>query len=452
MVVPPSLLPADARVLVEPLRSGLHGDGIAPHLKRECESGYCRPPVGCCESRLVAKAAPLIHSGVTTKLFRNAALADGRSPELRLGVSVLVEGGRISWIRSADSEEALPPDIEIEDALGATIVPGMVDCHSHLTGPGGANWIERFSDPPERLLVTAEHNGELMNRAGIRWARDVGAPRGPDGRALSLKVRELWQKRRDRPYVRAAGTWLMKTGTLGDLAVEAENADQLLANAIGQLDDGADFIKLYLDGPDPGVAPWSAEEVRPVVEAAHRRGARVTAHSGHLAGARVCVAAGVDSIEHGFELDADACSQMASKGITLVTTLTVLRSWTTFTTTTRLLRFSSEDGRKKLAARREAAFESVRLARRAGVTIAAGTDFGGGSPRANHLAWEVEALVEAGLEPWEALGAATWRGGELLGELGAGDLREGAPADFFLVHGDPYSDPAALWRVWQTAW
>lgn len=136
--------------------------------------------------------------GSTTTLFRNAALADGRSPELQVGVSVLVEGGRISWIRSADSEEALPPDTEIEDALGATIVPSMVDCHSHLTGPGGANWIERFSESPERLLETAEHNGELMNRAGIRWARDVGAPRGPDGRALSLKVRELWQKRRGR--------------------------------------------------------------------------------------------------------------------------------------------------------------------------------------------------------------------------------------------------------------
>ncbi len=102
--------------------------------------------------------------------------------------------------------------------------------------------------------------------------------------------------------------------------------------------------------------------------------------------------------------------------------------------------------------RRERAEESVRLAHAAGVAIATGTDFGGGSTRANQLAWEVECLVAAGLAPWEALGAATWRGGELLGEPEAGVIREGGPADFALVHGDPLSDPAALWRVWRVAW
>jgi hypothetical protein len=79
-------------------------------------------------------------------------------------------------------------------------------------------------------------------------------------------------------------------------------------------------------------------------------------------------------------------------------------------------------------------------------------NFGGSSLRANQLAWEVESLVAAGLEPWEALGAATWRGGELLGEADAGVIREGGPADFLLVHGDPISDPSSLWRVWRVAW
>jgi imidazolonepropionase-like amidohydrolase len=105
-----------------------------------------------------------------------------------------------------------------------------------------------------------------------------------------------------------------------------------------------------------------------------------------------------------------------------------------------------------MATRRENAEASVRAAHRAGVRIATGTDFGGGSLRANQLAWEVEALVDAGLEPWEALASATWRGGELLGEAEAGALREGGPADFVLVHGDPLSDPAALWRVWRVSW
>ena len=86
------------------------------------------------------------------------------------------------------------------------------------------------------------------------------------------------------------------------------------------------------------------------------------------------------------------------------------------------------------------------------VLLGAGTDFGGGSARANQLAWEVEALVEAGLEPREALAALTWKASEILAESEAGKIEEGGPADFFLVHGDPLSDPTALWRVWRVAW
>jgi imidazolonepropionase-like amidohydrolase len=128
-----------------------------------------------------------------------------------------------------------------------------------------------------------------------------------------------------------------------------------------------------------------------------------------------------------------------------------MRSWQTFQRTTTLPRFVEEEGVARTRDRFERARESVRLARAAGVAICAGTDFGGGSTRANQLAWEVESLVDAGLEPWEALAAATWRGGELLSEPDAGVSREGGPADFFLVHGDPLSDPSALWRVWRVA-
>jgi imidazolonepropionase-like amidohydrolase len=94
---------------------------------------------------------------------------------------------------------------------------------------------------------------------------------------------------------------------------------------------------------------------------------------------------------------------------------------------------------------------SARLAYDAGVAIVGGTDFGGGSARANQLPWEVECLVEAGLPPWEALASVTWRGGELLGEPGAGVFAEGGPADFALVHGDPLTEPSARWRVWRVA-
>ncbi len=394
-------------------------------------------------------------------LYRNGALTDARSDRLDVGVSILVEGGAIRWIRPSDGEEDPGPreGLEVVDASGATFVPGMVDGHSHVTLPGGAHWIDRIGDDPAALLDVAERNGQLLTGAGVRWARDVGAPHvddptGGGRRALSLAVRERWQGRADVPHLRVAGTWLDRAGSLPAAAhtVEASNADELLANANAQLDAGADFLKLYLDGPDPASSPWTAGEIERVVAAAHARGARVTAHAGRLSGARAGVRGGVDAIEHGFELDDALVAEMAERGTFLVSTLAVMRSWLTFGRTTTLPRFAGADGRRAIAERLERAETSVVAARRAGVRVAAGTDFGGGSLRANQLAWEVQSLVAAGLEPWEALAAATWRGGELLGEDDAGIIREGGSADFFLVHGDPLTDAAALWRVWRVAW
>ncbi len=135
------------------------------------------------------------------------------------------------------------------DGGGTTIIPGLVDGHSHLTLPGGSHWIERGADPTQALLAVAEDNGELQHRSGVRWARDVGSPRRlHDGRerAVAIGVRDRWRGRRDRPYVRAAGTWNTAAGVLpGGLSVEARDAGELLATAAGQLDDGADFVKLY---------------------------------------------------------------------------------------------------------------------------------------------------------------------------------------------------------------
>lgn len=390
-------------------------------------------------------------------LYRNAALADGTGPELRLGVSVLVVDDRIEWIRPSDGEPDPGPDAEVIDASGCTLVPGLVDSHSHLTLPGGAHWIDRGFDPAEKLLEAAEHNARLLRAAGVRWARDVGSPVRADPvdgrtRALALGVRDRWAGHREYPYVRAAGAWVTRTGSLpSGLGVEVADGDELLDAALRQLDDGADLVKLYLDGPDRETSPFTVSEVRAVVDAAHERGAQVTAHSGMLPGARAGTEAGVDSLEHGFQLDSDVAQAMAANGVALVATLAVLESWRSFARTTRVPRFTEPAARAQIAARREWAHESVRLAARAGVLIAAGTDFGGGSLRANQLAWEVECLVEAGLQPWQALAAATRNGGHLLREPDAGVVREGGPADFLLVHGDPLSDPASLWRVWIVA-
>jgi len=378
-------------------------------------------------------------------LIRDACLADGHSSTLQVGVSLLIEEGRIAWV---SPDEADPGAADVLDGGGATIVPAFVDGHSHLTMPGGSHWIDRGSDPPDRLREVARRNAARLVQAGILWARDVGSPAGSDGRAVSLQVRQEMAGRVGVPYIRVAGTWIATDGYL-PMTIPVKDGDGLRAAALAQLDAGTDFVKIMLDPPDRSDhCPFTVDDVRKACDAVHARGRRITAHATILDGARVGAEAGVDSIEHGMELDDAIAATMCANNVALVSTLSVLASWATFQRTTLIERFTGEEGRRRFTARREGAFAAIKVAHRAGVRIAGGSDFGGGSVRAGHLAWEVEQLVEAGLEPHEALAAVTWQAGELLDVDHAGWLRPGDPADLVLVHGDPLADPRALWRVW----
>jgi imidazolonepropionase-like amidohydrolase len=394
-----------------------------------------------------------LHGG--NVLVTGAALADGTSDTLFRDVTLHVAGGVLAGLWT-DGDRPDVPDATVIDGSGATIVPGMVDSHAHLSMPGGADWVAHGFDPLDTLLAVGEENGELMVRAGIRWARDVGAPRRRDPadgteRAASLMLRDRWRGNEDRPYLRAAGTWILRPGALPDgLGIEVDHAADLVAAVVRQLDEGADLVKLYLDGPDPETSPFSVAEVTAAVREVHARGGKVAAHATMQPGNRVGAEAGVDSLEHGYRIDADTAKLMVANNVTLVSTLAVVHSWQTFGATSTVPRFTDPDMRPRLDERLEAASISVRTADAAGVAIAAGSDFGGGSLRANQLAWEVEAMIGAGIEPKTALAAATWRGGDLLGDPHAGRLVPGQPAHFSLVHGDPLSDPAALWRVWLT--
>lgn len=381
-------------------------------------------------------------------ILRDAALADGRSDHVSVGVSLAMSNGLIEWIRPNDDADLR--GAEVIDAGGATIVPALVDGHAHLTLPGGSHWIDRGADDPHLLRQVARDNARRLVEAGILWAIDVGAP-SVNGRALSLDTREELRGRSGQPYIRAAGTWVAKTGYLY-MSIDAEDGAGLERAAVEQLDRGSDFVKIMLDaaprGTESTASPFTVDDVRRTVKAVHARGARITAHSTTYEGARVAAEAGIDSIQHGTSIDDETARIMARNNVALVTTLSVTASWETFASTTRIPRFHSDEGRAKIAERHDRERASIASAKRAGVVIACGSDFGGGSVRAGHLAWEVELLVGAGLDPKDALAAATWRGGQAAGEPTAGRIEPGLPADLVLVHGDPLSDPRALWRVW----
>ncbi len=300
--------------------------------------------------------------------------------------------GRIAYLGPSDGAPDAT-DADTVDASGATIVPALVDCHAHFTGQGGANWLARFGDPEAELLSRGDDASRALARMGILTARDVGAPH-----RLNLRIRDRVRGRTDAPQILAAGTWLARRDKFPPFVVFVDSGDELRDAAVAEMDAGADLVKIAADtGRTGDEVTFTADELTPTVEAVHARGKRITAHA-QGKGAAVAVAAGVDSVEHGFGVDATTAARMAGR-TALVPTLGVLESF---------VGFASTDGGRL-----------------------------------------VEMLVRAGLEPHEALASATWIGGELLGLRDAGNLAVGGPADVVLVHGDPLADPAALWRVWR---
>src|SRR5256886_7083197 len=299
-------------------------------------------------------------------ILRDAALADGSSDSLRLGVSVAIADGKIEAIAANDDIDQ--KDATVIDAGGAVIVPGMVDCHSHLTMQGGSHWIVRGGDPPDVLREVARNNAKRLVQAGVLWARDVGAP-SANGRPISLDVREELGGKPGNPYIRVAGTWIGKTG-YPDMWVTTDD-DGLTAAALHQLDLGTDFVKIYMDAPG-GVkdSPFGVPAMTAMTKAVHARGARVACHCGYLDGARVAAAAGVDSLEHGMELDDDIARTMKRNNVTLTSTLSVFASWETFARTTAIERFTTEDGRRRRPNRKEGAYAAVAAARLPWVCLA----------------------------------------------------------------------------------
>src|SRR3989442_178700 len=189
----------------------------------------------------------------------------------------------------------------------ATLVPGLVDCHAHFTGLGGADWIARFQDDEAALLSRAADAARALVRAGVLATRDVGAPHH-----LNIRIRDEMRGRSDAPLIVAAGTWIARRDTYVPFAIQVDSAEQLQAAALAELDAGAEWVKLAVDtgGMKSPAATFSADELRPMVEAVHARGAKVPAHS-QFAGADNAARAGIDSVEDGVRVDHRAARPIA---------------------------------------------------------------------------------------------------------------------------------------------
>lgn len=358
---------------------------------------------------------------------------------------VVLDEGRITAVGSAEDAGGAA----VLDFQGATILPGLIDCHVHLTSDSVPGEIRRLkqSTPYQALVGAAQ--AERLLRMGFTTVRDVGAV-GYANVALSQAIRDGWAR---GPRVLAAGPSLSVRGGHGDSYYRPEvsfDRGGLIAGPQGAREAvretikmGAEVVKLLVtggvmtDGSDVGALQWTHEELQAAIDMAHQLGVRVAGHCHGAAGVKAAVRAGIDTIEHGTLLDDEAIALMAEHGTYYVPTL-VAPYW--------IHAKGEASGIPAYAVRKaDMVYEqhkvSVRKAREAGVRIAMGTDCGTPFNRAGDNARELELLVQNGLQPSEALQAITRVAAEALGLAGEiGTLEVGKRADLVVVNGDPLRD------------
>jgi imidazolonepropionase-like amidohydrolase len=373
----------------------------------------------------------------------------------RRGWAVLVEDGRIKDCAPIDQFAGLV-EAERIDLAGTTLLPGLIDAHSHLflRPYNEISWDDQVLKEPEayRTLRAAGHARTTLE-AGFTTLRDLGTE-GAGFADLALK-RAIDEGLIRGPRLFVATRAIVATHSYGPAArnyrpdcclpqgaEEANGREEIVRAVRNQAGRGADWIKLYADyrtGPCGEVRPtFSADELRAAVAAAHDTGRPVAVHAMVDEAMRRAVEAGADTIEHGYGGRRETFALMAKKGVAFLPTLTAPEAIAEYS------RGQGED---------EARDERVTLAQQAfgnaraeGVTIGCGSDVGVFAHGTNHR--ELSWMVRLGMSPVEALAAATAVNARILGrdhELGR--IRAGYRADLLAVRGDPTRDIAALQSV-----
>jgi imidazolonepropionase-like amidohydrolase len=368
---------------------------------------------------------------------------------------IWIEGGKIKSIgKAADIAPQLPAGIRTIDLSNATILPGLIDCHVHLTmspysmGPGGLH----ASYP--RQALTGARNARVTLEAGFTTVRNVGAS-GYSDLALrdAINAGDV-----PGPRMLASGPPLSITGGHGDqnfLAPQFAFSDDGVADGADvvhkvreNIKYGADVIKFMAtggvlsEGDNPALEQYSPEEMKLIVDTAHGLGRKVAAHAHGELGIRNAVLAGVDSIEHGSYINDEDIKLMKERGTYLVPTV-YLQDWLMENLMTLGLTPSMIAKAKlvlPIAQKNEShAFTS-------GVKIAFGTDAAVYPHGLN--AHEFAKMVQMGMTPLAAIQAATVNAADLLGWADrVGTLEPGKFADLIAVDGDPLADVRVLQSV-----
>ncbi|SMQ71168.1 Imidazolonepropionase [Plantibacter sp. VKM Ac-1784] len=376
-------------------------------------------------------------------LIRNGRLFDGRDGRITgIGQSIVVDQGVVEWIGS-DGEA--PAASVVIDAAGGTIMPGLINSHVHLANDGAADLGAQVrSDSTATAAYRATANALITLNAGITTVKDCGAADNVVidlGRAVEAGIVP-------GPRIVAAGRVITMTGGHGYfMGVEADGTDAVRTAVRGQLKAGAGFIKAMATGGvltsevKPTQTSLLREELAVIVQEAHHAGRRVSTHAIGREGIENAIRAGVDTIEHGFHLDASLFALALERGTYLVPTLAAIGNIVAQAPNGTIPPWIVDKAR----AEEDRSISMFRAAVEAGVNIAAGTDAGTPFNPHDGLVDEIIAMVRIGLTPERALLSATRDGAVNAGlqDL-TGTLELGKAADLIVVDGDPLADITAL--------
>jgi imidazolonepropionase-like amidohydrolase len=377
-------------------------------------------------------------------VLRAAWLFDGTSATLAQNPTIVLDGGTITAVGTSIPA---PEGATVIDLAGATLLPGLVDSHVHLSFDASGDPIGHLAGRDDAAAVVAMATAARhAARGGVTTVRDLG-----DRGYLSLGLRDAAVSDPSLPTIVAAGPPITTPGGhCHFLGSEATGVAAVRAAVAEHAERGVDVIKIMASGGNftPGSRPdlpqFGPDELRAVVEEAHRHGLPITAHAHGTQPIVDAVAAGVDGLEHATFMTVDGVDQIPEDLLTTFAAQTVTLGIT--------LAIAPAPGvvpPSAMATRLPELLANIRRLHQAGASMIPCSD-AGLSPLKPHdaLRWAIAQITRIGMTPVEALRASTSRAAAACG-LGhrKGRLAAGYDADILAIDGNPLEDPDAIHRI-----